>query len=141
MIDAVNQLAANKTFEFDALREAKNYRDALFSEFAPYLAGNVLEVGAGIGQMSELLFKIPAIQNLLPIEPDPQLFSHLQKTFPGKELFEGTVFQMPSTKDWNVIWNVNVLEHIPDDEAELAAYYNLLKKTSGVLCLFVPARQ
>ena len=40
-------------FEFSALSEARNYRAALIKEFAPVLTGNVLEVGAGIGQITD----------------------------------------------------------------------------------------
>ena len=49
-------------FEFAALSEAKNYRAALVKEFAPVLTGNVLEVGAGIGQITEVVRRQPGVQ-------------------------------------------------------------------------------
>ncbi|MGD0743611.1 MAG: hypothetical protein ABSA45_00500, partial [Verrucomicrobiota bacterium] len=42
---------------------------------------------------------------------------------------------------WNGILSINVLEHIREDEDELARYSALLKRKRGTLCLFVPARQ
>jgi len=49
-------MAANlENFEFAALQQADNYRVALLAEFAPHLRGHVLEVGSGIGQLTEVL--------------------------------------------------------------------------------------
>ncbi len=42
--------AHTEDFEFAALKEAKNYRNALLGEFKEHLRGRTLEVGAGIGQ-------------------------------------------------------------------------------------------
>jgi len=44
--------APPEDFEFAALSEARNYRDALLREFAAHLRGRVLEVGAGVGQIT-----------------------------------------------------------------------------------------
>lgn len=49
--------------------------------------------------------------------------------------------QSPLAADFacDAIVSVNVLEHIARDQAELVAYRSLLGRTSGCLCLFVPA--
>ena len=46
----------------------------------------------------------------------------------------------PRGVDWDGILSINVLEHIEEDEAELARYAKALAGRHGALCLFVPAR-
>jgi len=53
-----NAAAQTEDFEFAALNEAKNYRHACCGSFAAPLRGQVLEVGAGIGQITEMLLQI-----------------------------------------------------------------------------------
>jgi SAM-dependent methyltransferase len=127
-------------FEFAALREATNYRQALFNEFAPFLSGNVLDIGSGIGQMTELLKRHRAISRLLCVEPNPEFCTELQKKFPGIELLSGTIDDLPTGTAWDAIVSVNVLEHIREDERELHRYFQLLNERRGKLCLIVPAR-
>jgi hypothetical protein len=40
----------------------------------------------------------------------------------------------------NAILSINVLEHIKEDDRELAVYRQKLAREKGALCLFVPAR-
>lgn len=134
-----NEKAQSEDFEFAALGEAGNYRAALLREFSPYLRGNVLEVGAGIGQLTQGLLQLPAITRLVSIEPDPRFCSRLRTALPSHAVFEATAERVPE-EDWDAILNVNVLEHIEDDARELKIYREKLKRRGGALCLFVPAR-
>lgn len=129
-------------FEFDALRAADNYRHSLLREFRPHLRGRVIEVGAGIGQMTQLLRGLTTVERLLCIEPDSALCREFRHSLPDQPLLEGTVNLLPGTErsGWNAIISVNVLEHIQEDEAELTEYARLLREAGGRLCLFVPAR-
>jgi SAM-dependent methyltransferase len=140
MSDSPNSTANTNDFEFDALAEARNYREALFQEFGPYLKGHVAEIGAGIGQMSEPLAKLPAVKHAVAVEPEPAYCAQHRKRLPSHELIEGTAADMPAGSQWDCILSINVLEHIREDEVELARYAGLLRAKSGVLCLFVPAR-
>jgi SAM-dependent methyltransferase len=135
-----NATAQTADFEFAALREANNYRAALLSEFDSYLHRNVLEVGAGIGQFTSELLRKPGIEKLASIEPDAAFCAQLRTQFPELDLVQGTVSDLQSECDWNSILCINVLEHIENDETELAAYHRLLRPARGALCLFVPAR-
>lgn len=141
MSEQPNEHALEANFEFDALRAANNYRRALAREFTPHLRGRVLEIGAGIGQITELLRNVPAIEHLLCIEPDAGFCREFRKSFPSQQLIEGTIDSMVDTNPWNGIVSINVLEHIREDERELTAYARLLSLEKGHLCLFVPARQ
>jgi SAM-dependent methyltransferase len=135
-----NAIAATEDFEFAALSEARNYRGALIEEFGPSLRGDVIEIGAGIGQMTALLRQLPRISRVLSIEPDAAFAARFRESLPEAELIEGTIENTPAGADWDGIFSINVLEHIQDDEAELARYAKRLSARRGALCLFVPAR-
>jgi SAM-dependent methyltransferase len=135
-----NATASTEDFEFQALKEARNYRSALLREFGPYLRGNVLEVGAGVGQLTEELRIVPTIEKLCAVEPDGSFCERIRARIPNQLLVHGTVDDLKERSGWNAILSVNVLEHIENDEAELRSYRQLLQDEEGMLCLFVPAR-
>lgn len=128
------------SFEFAALKDARNYRAALFAEFGPFLRGDVLEVGAGIGQMTRHLLQMPNIKRAVAIEPDAASSARHRAEFAGHELITGTAADLPPNSQWDAVLSVNVLEHIRDDEGELKRYSGFLGPRRGALCLFVPAR-
>ena len=127
-------------FEFASLSAANNYRAAILNDFRAFLRGNVIEVGAGIGQITADLYKSPEIRNLTSIEPGESFCSQIRDRFPDLDLVQGTISDLRTKRDWNAILSINVLEHIETDERELAIYHGLLRTANGALCLFVPAR-
>jgi SAM-dependent methyltransferase len=139
MQPVVNQAPAG-SFEFEALQWAQNYRKALVAEFAPGLRGHVIEIGAGIGQMTELLVRAPGVRQVLAVEPDPRFNELFRQRLPENPLVHGTVGEVKPDSLCDCIVSVNVLEHIRADEDELRAYTRLLRSAAGTLCLFVPAR-
>jgi SAM-dependent methyltransferase len=135
-----NRKESSGNFEFDALRWANNYRKALLHEFEPHLLGNVIEVGAGIGQFTELLVGLSSIKSVLAIEPEERFCAELRDRLPNQELKQGTVEDLDPGTSCDAVVSTNVLEHIENDTAELRAYAELLRDRRGHLCLFVPAR-
>ena len=135
-----NASAQTADFEFAALNEAKHYRAALISDFRQYLRGNVLEVGAGIGQITAELNLMPDIKKIHSIEPDAGFCAQFRARLPENELLQGIIADLQSTTPWDAILSINVLEHIEADEEELAHYHRRLAPQRGALCLFVPAR-
>jgi SAM-dependent methyltransferase len=135
-----NETAQTEDFEFAALSAAKNYRDALLWEFSDHLRGHLLEVGAGIGQITENLLQNPNVTKLVSIEPDARFCARLRAAFPAHTIIQGAIDDLKSDEPWDAILNVNVLEHIAEDERELAIYHQILARGKGTLCLFVPAR-
>jgi SAM-dependent methyltransferase len=127
-------------FEFTVLQAANHYRAALLTEFRPHLRGQVLEVGAGIGQITELLLQEPGIERLAAVEPDARFAAMLRRQFPGLDIIQGTIDDVPAAPTFDAILSVNVLEHIALDERELSVYHDRLAERRGTLCLFVPAR-
>jgi SAM-dependent methyltransferase len=139
-VERANEAAATEDFEFMALAEARHYRAALLEEFRPWLRGRVLEVGAGVGQFTESLARIPEVHRLVSVEPDPDFCRRFRAALPQCELIEGTSAQIPPGQAWDALLSVNVLEHIREDETELAHCRDLLGPARGHVCLFVPAR-
>jgi SAM-dependent methyltransferase len=140
MTENPNAAATTEDFEFAALAEAKNYRQALIAEFGDFLHGEVIEVGAGVGQMTELLTGLPKVRRAFAIEPDAAFCAQHRARFPNHDLLEGTVADVAVETVCDAILSINVLEHIREDEAELKRYAGLLLPRHGTLCLFVPAR-
>ncbi|HWV98686.1 MAG TPA: class I SAM-dependent methyltransferase [Candidatus Acidoferrum sp.] len=140
MSEPPNLQSDTDDFEFEALAQAVNYRKALFTEFGPFLKGDVVEVGAGIGQMTDHLVRLPAVRRAIAVEPDRRFCARHHADFPQHEILEGTAADLPADTACDAILSINVLEHIRDDEAELARYASLLRQRQGSLCLFVPAR-
>jgi SAM-dependent methyltransferase len=135
-----NESAATEDFEFAALGEARNYRNSLVQEFSPYLRGQVIEIGAGVGQITTHLRDLSSITKLVSVEPSPSFASVFRQKHPNQVLVEGTIESMSSQEPWNAILSINVLEHIRDDERELNFYHSCLIQQRGCICLFVPAR-
>lgn len=127
-------------FEFGPLSWAERYRAAILREFAPVLHGRVVEEGAGVGHFTAQLARLPQIQELVAVEPNPQFGAQFRQRHPHLRLVEGTLESVPAQPPWDAVVSVNVLEHIADDQAQLARYRQLLVPQQGHLCLFVPAR-
>jgi hypothetical protein len=136
----VNSTAETEDFEFRALAEAKNYRKALAWEFAPFLTGKVIEIGAGVGQMTSALKQGKGITKFLAVEPDERFHAGFEAQNPEINLVKGTARDIPEQNGWNALVSINVLEHIEDDVAELTRWRELLAEAQGCMCLFVPAQ-
>ena len=100
----------------------------------------MIEIGSGIGQITAHLLELKAIQRHLAVEPDPEFCKRHRLSFPGHELLEGIIDEVPAHSGWDAILSINVLEHVEKDALELSKYAALLKPRAGALCLFVPAR-
>ena len=96
-----NSFAQTADFEFAALNEAKNYRLALLRDFGPHLRGNVLEVGAGIGQITSELAQMAKIEKLLSIEPHAAFCAQFRARLPRLDLLEGTVGDLKAEANWD----------------------------------------
>jgi len=136
-----NEAASTEDFEFAALSEAENYRRAIVTEFAPFLKGRVLEIGAGIGQISQAILQMPEVKELVGVEPDQRFQQGFRQRLPAVRLVEGTAADLDPSESFDGAVMVNVLEHIEHDQEELARLHAILKPSGGHLCILVPARQ
>ena len=135
-----NSEASSADFEFAALREARFYPEAIVREFSRHLHGRVIEVGAGIGQLTGLLAGRVGEDNLICVEPDARFSEIFRKRFPNIRLVEGTVVDLPPDTACDAIVSINVIEHIQDHVEELSRYRALLARRKGLLCILAPAR-
>ena len=127
--------------EFEALSQAHNYYRWIRSMFGGRLRGRVVEVGAGRGNFSDRLLALDAIDELLLIEPDAQLYQEVTERFEGEgrvTTFEGYFGDHDLGGPVDAIVLVNVLEHIEDDAALVRTALHALRP-GGSLLLFVPA--
>lgn len=129
--------------ELEALAGAKNYYRWILSYFGPHLGKRVIEVGAGIGSLSEFLLHSAHVSELVLVEPADNLFPLLQRRFSRNsrvQLVHGYLKSLSSTTYGSAdsVVLVNVLEHIEDDEVCLQAAHQLLAP-QGTILLFVPA--
>ena len=135
-----NALAATEDFEFEALSQAVNYRLALRDEFRSFVRGDVLEVGAGVGQFTQVLATLPEVKRIVAVEPEPRFCEAFRRLYPDRPLVEGTIDAIGGSVDFDALVSINVLEHIAADQEELDKYWRCLTARHGYLSLFVPAR-
>jgi len=149
----MNTTTAVLPFELRALSGASNYQGWIYRSIAPYLGNRILEIGSGIGNMSQWL---PIRERLILTETDPQLVQILKTSF-SEKVSAGkpvSVHQIDIIRDelefvrqenLDTIISFNVLEHIEDDSVALTRLCDLLRnsKASGPkrLVSFVPAHQ
>jgi hypothetical protein len=131
--------------ELELFARAQVWKSYFRSHLQPYLHGDVLEVGAGIGATARV-FTAGSFQRWTCLEPDRQLFTHLAETvgqFPRPEryrLTHGMITDLDPKTLYDAILYIDVLEHIEQDGAEMARAANHLKP-SGKLIVLSPAYQ
>lgn len=113
------------------------------SLFSKFLGNRILEVGGGLGQISEVL--VSDNSDLLTLEPDPHLFRKLEEKFhpsTGFKVQNLTVEKLLGEgklgAEFDSAIYINVLEHIADDNSELVNVGKFLK-TGGNVVIFSPA--
>ena len=128
--------------ELESMSFAVNYHQWIIDELAPFFGKNVVEVGAGVGDLTDLLLKTK-VEHLYAFEPAANLFPLLCERV--KEQARVSTFNeyfrpesVPTEID-SVLY-INVLEHIEDDNRELMMAFRALR-SGGYLLLFVPALQ
>ena len=128
--------------ELDAMAEARRYRAWILSYFKPFLGKHILEVGAGNGTFSQLLFEESKGARLSVQEPAANLLPLLKRRFsdvPQVHVIDGP-FSADHADSFPVdtIVMVNVLEHVENDREYLQTMRRMLP-VGGHLLLFVPA--
>ena len=85
----------------------------------PFVHGDVLEVGAGIGANTQSLVDLP-FRHWLCLEPDPTLASQIALPAGRHELVIGTIADLDPQRKFDTVLYIDVIEHIEDDRGELA---------------------
>lgn len=132
---------ANSSFQYrghdilDLLKEARNYNhwltDQVYSAKPPG-AARIADLGAGRGTFAEMLRERGL--EIACVEPDPENQVILRQS--GFSVQATLDAHEPESLDY--VYTLNVLEHVPDDEALVRAVFSRLRK-GGRLFIFVPA--
>jgi SAM-dependent methyltransferase len=131
--------------ELELFAHARNWKTYWRELVLPYLKGDVLEVGAGIGTNTNLL-RTNAQTRWVCLEPDGKLLEQARtalKALPAPPRYEavhGTVADLSPTERFDAIVYLDVLEHIGDDAGELRRAAEHLKP-HGRLIVLSPAHQ
>jgi SAM-dependent methyltransferase len=131
--------------ELHLFKHARNWKRYWGSFIQPYLDGDVLEVGAGIGSNTVLLRNYRQ-RRWVCLEPDSALAERLRALLDGRkltylcEVVVGTLETLGREELFDVIMHIDVLEHIEDDRAELSRAAGHLKP-GGRLIVIAPAHE
>ena len=128
--------------DLEALAVLDNYTAWIVDHFRPYLGGDMVEFGAGTGNLSERLR--PFARTLDLVEPSVNLIDPLRRRFAEADnvtvrhetLEADIVGRADASRD--AVAMVNVLEHIADDAGTVAECHRILRP-GGHLLIFVPA--
>jgi SAM-dependent methyltransferase len=127
------------------MARAQNYQRWQFEMVAPFLNGDVLEVGGGIGNFTPQIASVA--KSVTSLEPNEYCFKQLrEKIAPVKNAaahritVESLHDVLPPGKKFDAVVLMNVLEHIKDDRAVLAELKKHLA-AAGRIVVLVPACQ
>jgi len=130
--------------ELDLFSAAWNWKAYWSRQIKPFLTGDVLEVGAGIGSNTRFLDPGGA-GRWVCLEPDPGLSGQLVKTLSeteqrsAYEIVCGTL-ELLVNQQFDTIIYIDVLEHIDNDSEELTQAAAHLRP-GGHLIVLSPAHQ
>lgn len=126
---------------------AANFANWMYEEIRPYLSGNILELGSGIGTYSERVVRDFEESTIVLSDIDEIYIGNLKLRFDSnKNVFVKKIdlSKKEDFEDLNVgidsVFALNVLEHIEDDIAALNNIYKVLEP-GGKLIILVPAHE
>lgn len=150
---------SNKTFSFkeidiegidtlNVLADANKLNSWFYQTIKPFCNGKILEVGSGIGNISQFFIHNNSEVHLSDLRPNYLEFitnrfpNFNQNNFFLLDLVDPNFDEIHKDKfnSYNTIFALNVVEHILDDQQSIKNCYKLLKK-GGQLIILVPAYQ
>ncbi len=128
-----------------AISEANKFNEWMYQSIKPHCKGRILEIGSGIGNISEFFLRQDAEIYLSDIRDN--YLDFLVKNYTGKAAniikmdivdpdFDDLYSEYIGTFD--TVFALNVVEHIKDDELAIKNIAKLLKKDGNAVIL-VPA--
>jgi SAM-dependent methyltransferase len=131
--------------ELELFSAATNWKSYLASVLSRFIAGRVLEVGAGIGSNIAYLHTA-LVREWTSLEPDGDFARRIDERVSAGELpptcrvIAGTIECINQAARFDTILYIDVLEHIAEDAAELARACRHLA-AEGSLIVLAPAHQ
>jgi 2-polyprenyl-3-methyl-5-hydroxy-6-metoxy-1,4-benzoquinol methylase len=130
--------------ELDLFTAVRHWKAYWSGEIRPFVKGDVLEVGAGIGSNTRYLDR-GDLKRYVCLEPDRELVERLTAQLGCRsprryEVICGTLESLSAGDRFDTIVYIDVLEHIEDDQAELRKAAARLRP-GGRLIVLSPAHQ
>jgi SAM-dependent methyltransferase len=131
--------------ELELFAAATGWKAYFAGILRPYIAGRVLEVGAGIGTNVPFLHN-ERVASWTSLEPDPMLARRIEEQAeagtlpPDCHVAVGTIASLAQSERYDTILYIDVLEHIDGDAAELDRARQHLA-LDGHLIVLAPAHQ
>lgn len=149
-MDATQEIEVRNEFryvgsELDLAAAALNWKVYWSEQIAPYLQGDVLEVGAGIGSNTRFL-RTRVRGRWVCLEPDASLLARLRNSMKetegceGCESICGTLSSLAKNETFDTLVYIDVLEHIEHDAEELKSAASRLR-AGGRIVVLAPAYQ
>lgn len=146
----MSDASASGTFEYvgselDLFAAATVWKGYVRRRVRPYIGKRVLEVGAGHGGTTRVLFE-PGVDRWVCLEPDAALAGRITQAVaagelpPACETVVGTLVDAEPLGPFDTLLYMDVVEHIEDDRGELAHAARLLAP-GGHLVVLSPAHQ
>jgi SAM-dependent methyltransferase len=121
------------------LASVKNYNRWLFNSFRRYVGQEVLEVGAGIGNITQFLLDRRRVVCLEPFEPFADYLKQRLAAFPSAQVLTRTIQDCPAddlpSGQFDTVLCLNVLEHIEDDDGALVRMRRMLRPGGRAIVL------
>ncbi len=131
--------------ELDLFSHAENWKSYWSRVIQPFVRGDVLEVGAGLGANTAFL-KPQSMRSWTCLEPDPKLAARLTAALRSQtetqhcEIVVGTTRSFEPVAQFDTLLYIDVLEHIREDYEELQ-YASRLLRPGGCVIVLSPAHQ
>lgn len=122
--------------ELEIFEKAVHWKRYFARHMAPYIRGEVLEAGAGIGANMKMFCSL-AFRRWTCLEPDAALVSQLTAALPDARRYQvvtGTLDDLPGRR-FDAILYIDVLEHIEDDDAEMRRAAAALNPGGSIIVL------
>jgi glycosyltransferase involved in cell wall biosynthesis len=124
----------------DAFSEAPRFNRWMADTMQPYLGKRVLEIGAGMGNLTRLL--LAKKRTYIATDLDPEHLSRLGVRLSGRPKLETAVLDAARPEDYAPFRNrvdtivcVNVVEHLEDDLGALRSMYETLEEQGRAVIL------
>jgi SAM-dependent methyltransferase len=120
----------------------ENWKRYWSGHVGPFVRGNVLEVGAGLGHNTRLLSTLE-YSKWVCLEPDSRYCAELDRALVrGRsiDVVSGTVGDLPPEIRFDTVLYLDVLEHIEDDRSEVELACRHLS-AGGSLIVLAPAHR
>jgi SAM-dependent methyltransferase len=131
--------------ELELFAKAVQWKRYYASRISEYIRGDVLEVGAGIGGTTRVLWPAGA-ESWVCLEPDPDLVATMRSSLdsfaggPVPQLRVGCVEDLEPGSSFDCVLYIDVFEHIEADRAEMEKAAARLRP-GGRLVVLSPAHE